>query len=252
MAAPGGPSRDCDDVTLTTTDGVRLAADHYRAVGESRGAVALLHGFAGSRRQPEVVGQAKALTDAGFAVLVPDTRGHGDSQGLCTLGDGEQHDAAAAVAWLRARHDRVVVAGASMGAIAALRYSANFDHRDGVIAVSGPSAWRLPLNAKGILSALLTRTRPGRLLTARFLGVRLAPRWSNAESPLELIRRITAPVALVHGRRDRIIAAKAAVELHAAVAAPRRLDIVERMSHAFQPPGFAAVCAAALWALQSD
>lgn len=251
MALPAAVPHACDRVALSTADGVGLVADHYRASGIPRGAVALLHGFAGSRRQPEVVGQAQALAAAGFGVLVPDSRGHGESGGLCTLGDHEQHDAAATVAWLRARHDHVVVAGASMGAIAALRYSANFGHRDGVVAVSGPSAWRLPLNIRGVMSVMLTRTWLGRRLAASLLGVRVSSEWAGSESPLELVRRISAPVAVIHGQRDRIIAAQAAHELHAAVAEPRRLEIVERMSHAFQPTGFAAVCTAVAWTAQA-
>jgi alpha-beta hydrolase superfamily lysophospholipase len=86
---------DPERVVLTTADGVRLVADCFQPTGAGRAAVVLLHGFAGSCKQAELVGQAQALAEAGFSVLAPDTRGHGESGGLCTLGDDEQFDAAA-------------------------------------------------------------------------------------------------------------------------------------------------------------
>ena len=64
----------------------------------------------------------------------------------------------------------VVIVGASMGAIAALRYAAGpvvDPGLVGVVAVSSPAGWRLPRNARSVLAAGLTRTRLGRLLPER-------------------------------------------------------------------------------------
>ena len=68
---------------------------------------------------------ARALRGRGHMPCITyDGRGQGDSGGLCTLGDAERHDVAAAVAFAREHADRVVVVGASMGAIAVLRHAA--------------------------------------------------------------------------------------------------------------------------------
>src|SRR5207248_657895 len=146
-------------------------------------AVVLVHGFASSKDHPLVIAAARALRDAGFSVLTYDGRGQGKSEGLCTLGDLERHDVGAAVAFARDHAAAVVVVGASMGAIAVLRHASDDPDLGGVVAVSSPALWRFPRNPRALLAAGLTRTPPGRLLAARWMGVRLAPRWSSAEAP---------------------------------------------------------------------
>ena len=100
-----------------------------------------------------------------------------------TLGDLERHDVAAAVDAARDRSDRVVLVGASMGAIAALRYAAATDDLAGVVSVSCPARWRLPRNLRGVAAAGLTRTRVGRALASRWMGVQVAPRWTEPGAP---------------------------------------------------------------------
>lgn len=60
-------------------DGVALFARHWQPAGEAVGVVCLVHGIGEhSGRYPHV---AAVLTDAGYAVLAADTRGHGRSAG---------------------------------------------------------------------------------------------------------------------------------------------------------------------------
>ena len=190
-----------------------------------------------------------ALLARGHAVLTYDGRGQGDSGGLCTLGDAESHDVAAAVAWAREHTDRVVVLGASMGAIAVLRHAAGDADLAGVVTVSSPARWRVPRTVRSCLAAGLTQTPPGRHLAARYMGVRLARGWSRPEAPDGLAARITAPLAIVHGTSDRFISPTEAPVLYAAANDPRRIDLVPGMGHAFDAPGIPAICAAVEWAL---
>jgi uncharacterized protein len=166
--------------TLTTADGITLTARSWLHP-QARAVVVLVHGFAASADDPAVVRQAEALQAAGLDVLCYDSRGHGDSDGLCTIGDLESNDVAAAVAAVVGRPDLpVVVLGASMGAIAALRFAAMTEEPlAGVVCISSPSAWRPPRTARGVLAAALTRTGLGRALAARFLRVRIHARWAS-------------------------------------------------------------------------
>ena len=91
---------------------------------------------------PNVSALAEALVGDGFDVITYDARGHGSSEGESTLGDDEQHDVAAAVMAARERTPNVVLVGASMGGIAALRYAATDDDLAGVVTVSCPAHWR--------------------------------------------------------------------------------------------------------------
>lgn len=238
-----------DGAVLRTQDGLALVADVHHPDDAPDGAAVVVHGFTGSRRNAAVRAQAVALRDAGLAVVVPDLRGHGDSPGACTLGHFESLDVGAAVELARGLHPHVVLVGASMGAISVLRYAA--DHHDiaGVVAVSGPSAWKLPRTPVGLLAAALSQTRLGRAVARRHLGVTVAPGFSYAAPPVELVTRVTTPLAIVHGAADRMIPLQAARELQAAATGPHSLHIVERMGHAFEEFGRATVTTAAAWVL---
>ena len=135
------------------------------------------------------------------------------SGGESTLGDLECHDVAAAVGVARERCEVVVVVGASMGAIAALRHAAGDDCIAGTVLVSCPAAWRLPRNVQGVAAAVLTRTALGRLLARRLLGLRIASDWNNPEPPVDLAPRVRSPLAILHGDADAFIPASDAVEL---------------------------------------
>jgi pimeloyl-ACP methyl ester carboxylesterase len=164
-------------------------------------------------------------------VIVYDARGHGSSEGSCTLGDLEEHDVAAAVRCAEERTDRVVIVGASMGAIAALRFASRpLPSIAGVVVLSCPARWSLPLTARGIAAALLTRTPPGRALAARAMRV----------------------LAVIHGACDSFIPPAAAHELYAHAPEPRSLLIVDEMGHAFSDAAVDPVCDAVEWALTTS
>jgi pimeloyl-ACP methyl ester carboxylesterase len=237
------------NVTLTTTDGVTLAAHRWRAGGGAPATVVMTHGFAASKDDAAVLATARALHEQGHDVFTYDGRGHGASTGLCTLGDAERHDVAAAVAAAREHSGRVVVVGASMGAIAVMRHAATDSHLAGVVTVSCPARWRVPRNLRSVLAAGLTQTPWGRRVASRFMGVQLARGWSRAEEPERLARHITAPLAIVHGTRDRFIASGEARLLYAGANDPRRVDLVPGMGHAFDAAGIPAICDAVAWAL---
>jgi alpha-beta hydrolase superfamily lysophospholipase len=234
--------------TLTTADGIELQGRRWLAPA-AQTAVVLVHGFSASASCPNVVALAGALHERGFDVVSYDARGHGASRGESTLGDAEQHDVAAAVAKARERAPRVVLVGASMGAIAALRYAATDADLAGVVALSCPAAWRLPRSWRGGLAAVMTRTRTGRALTHRLSGVRVAGKWTNPAPPVDLVGRIEAPITFIHGGEDRFIAANDAQVLFDAAHDPRRLVIVRSMGHAFGPDAVGSVVEAVDWSL---
>ena len=92
------------DVTITASDGVDLAATLIEPTGVSgpMPAVLMLHALGGKRQ--EVMEIAQRYADAGFAVLAPDFRGHGESGGLTSIdGPREIQDVRELYAWLAAR-----------------------------------------------------------------------------------------------------------------------------------------------------
>jgi pimeloyl-ACP methyl ester carboxylesterase len=147
-ATPSVVGLPYEDVSLHTSDGVRLAA--WYVPSTNRAAVVLLHG-AGSTRS-NVLDQAAVLARGGFGVLMVDARGHGDSGGRAMdfgwLGD---EDVAAATAFLTSRsdvdRDRIGVVGLSMGGEEALGASGANDLIRAVVAegatarIAADEAW---------------------------------------------------------------------------------------------------------------
>jgi len=234
--------------TLTTVDSVDIASRSWRQ-GQPSVAVVLVHGFTASADDPNVVVLAQALHATGAEVVTYDARGHGSSTGASTLGDLERHDVAAAVEAARNRASSVVVVGASMGAIAALRYAATDHDLAGTVIVSCPADWRLPRNVQGLAAAAMTRTGIGRAAARRFLKVRIAAEWQSPEPPVDLAERVRAPLAIVHGSADAFIPVRDAHELGARVTAPCRLRVVAGMGHAFQPGAVTEIVDAVAWIL---
>jgi uncharacterized protein len=250
QAWPGLVEDQDSSQTLLTADGVKLHC-RYWSTRRARGVVVLAHGFAGSCDNIAVVRQAQALRAAGFDVLSYDSRGHGRSEGQCALGDLESYDIAAAVARAKRTGLDVVLVGASMGAVAALRYAASGDSElAGVVSISAPATFRTPRSAPGALVIGLARTRLGRRIAKHHLHVRIASTWSAPPFPAELVRGITVPLAIVHGDQDRYIPTTDAQAIYAACNSPcRRLEVVPGMGHAFDQRALAAVNGALDWLL---
>jgi pimeloyl-ACP methyl ester carboxylesterase len=243
---------DVDDVVLRTADGARLAGDHYHPGRTPRGGVVVVHGFSATRRLDTVMQQARSLAEAGFEVLAYDGRGHGMSDGECTLGRLEIHDVRAAVAHLRASVPRIVTVGASMGAIAVLSHATADPDLAGIVLVSIAGGWRTVFTPRGFAAALLTRTPAGRAYMRRVTGTRISPRWESAGVPAIQVRALAMPVAVVHGRQDAMIRPLAALEVYNAASEPRRLELVDEMGHAYGPAAVAAILRAVEWAFEQQ
>ena len=227
--------RDTRPIALRTADGLSLTADAWLTPTPASAAVVLVHGFTAHRNDPAVVSTAHELRGEGYAVVTYDMRGHGESEGLCTLGDLEKLDVAAAVVAARDLAPRVVVVGASLGAVAVLRYAVDDHELAGVVTVSSPAQWRVG-TPRTAVAAALTRTRLGR-------------RWTWPEAPDALAARVAVPLAVVHGLDDRFMPTSEARVLHDAVSGHRRLDLVAGMGHAYGTRGLEPIIAAVTWCL---
>jgi fermentation-respiration switch protein FrsA (DUF1100 family) len=120
----------------------------------------------------------------------------------------------------------------------------------GVVLVSLATRWRTVLTARGLYAQLLARTRPGRSVLRRRALARVAARRVPQQLPTAIVRRMRVPVAIVHGRGDRMVHAGAALELFEAAPEPRRLELVDGMSHSFQAAAVPAVVRAVEWVLE--
>ncbi|HEX4540001.1 MAG TPA: alpha/beta fold hydrolase [Acidimicrobiales bacterium] len=266
-----------EDAVLLTADGLHLSARWWRRPERARAAVVLVHGFGASKEDGGIRALASDLHGAGFDVLTYDARGHGASEGNCTVGGEERLDVAAAAALAAEGGQPVVLVGVSMGAIAVFCHVASMADEArpapaaslaaspvspasppvggggtpiaGIVAVSAPARWRMSPSLVGLAIVALTRTKLGRWVMLHRLGVRINTGWVLPDPPLSAISHMGVPVALVHGRRDRLIRAAEARLLFDGAAEPRRLDVVARMGHGIDDAARGAVVEAIDWVM---
>jgi uncharacterized protein len=228
---------------LRTEDGTALATRHWRRPEGADAVVVIAHGFTANKDDPSVVVLAERLRQAGYEVIAYDSRGHGQSGGCCTLGKLEEQDVAAVVRWARTRTQRVVLVGASMGAVGVLAYAAKDPTLTGVVTVSSPGEWRLPIRIRSLITAGMARTTPGRRWAKRKMNVRIAP-WTSPEPAHVHLGAVHCPVIVIHGRQDPIIPWRSSLAKEVVEGPQRELILVPRMGHAFDPMGIDWICSA--------
>ena len=250
---PSGLNRASRPIGLVTTDGIALAGLHWPpSTHPPAAAVVLVHGLAARKDHPHIAALAGRLQENSFEVLSYDARGHGASAGTYTLGDLEHLDVESAAAWAGERGVPTILVGASLGGVAVLRYACDHPELSGVVVVSSPDGWRMPLRLRAVLTVGLVRTRPGRWIARRRMGVRITSRWRASDPPQSLTERVASPLAVVHGRRDALIPVRRALKLQLRPDSRRYVFLADDMGHAFDPKGHDAICAAVDWALAQD
>lgn len=172
-----------EEVTLTTSDGLNLAA-WYVPNASGRGTVIYAHGHTNHRGQ--MLEQAAFLHENGYSGLLFDFRRHGDSEGdLTTFGYYEWRDAQAALRHVvdeRGEEGPVILWGVSMGAATALLTATEEPEYDAVIAESSYYAasetlrsdlsriFGLPTIPFGFLTGTITELRVGIKIDSLDLG----------------------------------------------------------------------------------
>ncbi len=229
-------------IGLRAEDGVDLVAARLAGPVDARLAVVLVHGFALSSRTPRVHAFAHDLARR-VPVIVPDLRGHGDSGGLCTLGERETLDVAAAVAAVPPGLP-VVTVGISLGGAAVLLH-AGARHQIaapvsastaspllGVVAVSAPAwwgAWDTPSTAR---IRRFATTRVGRKAMAGILRTRVADHCGGVPDSADLVRSISPAFTLVvHDPADHYFGSEHAQTLYRWASEPRDLWLMAGLGH---------------------
>ncbi|HZN56416.1 MAG TPA: alpha/beta hydrolase [Candidatus Polarisedimenticolaceae bacterium] len=223
-----------EEVSFRNADGLVLRGWYVPApasAGVSAPAVAYGHGNATDRRH--WLPLAAAVHDAGFAQLLFDFTGRGESDGeVITLGLHEARDLRAALDFLAARAEvdplRLALAGRSMGAVAAI-YEAADDARVKALVLDSPYADFPAL----IDRALAERHVPAFLVRRLLMAVAgwRAGYDPASVKPVEAIRRVRAPMLLLHGDADRVVPYSDAKALERAATAPLLLVPLRGLGH---------------------
>lgn len=199
------------DVSLTTADGVNLAAWYVPASLPSSilnaPTILLAHGLLDSKRV--LLHLVPWLHEAGYNVMLLDFRGHGDSEKRpTTIGRQEVLDVQAALDWLEAEGvgDRVGGLGMSMGAAALVNTAVKDNRLDALVLDSLFANWSDTDFAK---------------------DYRLPPDWlvPDVPNPEELLPDVHVPVLIIHGTADILTGVEHAYRLYDAANEPKELWI---------------------------
>ncbi|HEX2038267.1 MAG TPA: alpha/beta hydrolase [Acidimicrobiales bacterium] len=213
-------------VRMTAADGVQLTGWALPGPPEAVASVVLVHGFANWSRSPRIHAFAHLLA-ARAPVIVLDLRGHGESEGTCTIGRDEPLDVAAAVAAARqARPDLpVVTVGVSLGAGAVLLHAAAAEPGSlaVVVAVSPPAYWERDGGEGASRIARLVASPVGRWGLARLTRTRIG-RWDGRTDPVDAVGAIApATTVVVHDPADWYFDERHAQALYDAASEPKEL-----------------------------
>ena len=230
--------------SVLSTQPLALSTSPFFFPGNEIGVV-LIHGFLTSPGEMQLLGES--LAAAGMTVSGVRLRGHAtDPADL----DGVRwqdwvEDARVALAGLREMCTRVYVAGLSLGSVLAL-YTAALEPVDGVIAYSTPDAalmrrWGLHLMpfatrrlrlAPKIGSDVRDPVARRAHFTYRHIPLDAVEQLYAVVRALDLaLPRVTAPVLLLHARRDRLVTRAAVERVAANLGGPATIVSIARGGH---------------------
>lgn len=209
------------DVTLTTSDGIALAA-WYTA--PTNGIVVLIaHGHAAARL-PEIHAM---FASNGYGVLAWDARAHGASGGdFTTLGYYERFDVAAALAYAQAQPgvDKVVMWGQSMGGATAILAAAEQPGIEAVIVDSAFTTLAETIHTAVPIAVFRPFIRP---MAEAETGISI-----DLVRPIDAIARIAPrPVFIIHGAADTVVPPESGPRLYAAAGEPKALWVIPGAPH---------------------
>ena len=194
-----------------------------------KGAVVLMHGVHANRMS--LVARAEFLSHAGYAVLLFDFQGHGESLApTITFGFLESRDATAAVALVRQKFpgEKIGVIGISLGAASALLAEPPLPVSALVLESSYPTIYQATADRMDDRFGLL-----GKLATP-LLICQLKPRLGISADdlrPIAKASKVFAPKLFIAGTADRLTPLQESKDLFNAAADPKQLWLLNGAAH---------------------
>lgn len=225
------------DVYVTSFDGLRLHAAYFPPICESKGKKRLVicfHGYT-SQSLRDFTGLTDYYFKRGYAMLHPDARAHGDSEGkYIGFGCLDRKDALKWIDWAIencGEEVEIYLHGISMGGSTVLM----------------ASGYKLPGQVKGIISDC-SFTSPKEVFThvlktmyhlppfpaingADIINKRLAGYGMDECNAKREVKKAKVPILFIHGSMDTFVPVSMCRELYECCASPKKLLIVEGAAH---------------------
>ncbi|WP_301109126.1 alpha/beta hydrolase [Sporosarcina sp.] len=218
-------------VDFETKEGIEVKAQFIAQEQPQGKGVILAHGF---RNTGEDMGKlAKFYYDQGFDVLLPDSRGHGESGGdYIGFGWHDRLDYKRWIDFLTYYGDKqIILHGNSMGAAAVLMTSGEElpDNVKGIIADSSYSSVKEEL-AHQLKHIYNLPAFPLLNVTSMVTKIRAGYTFEEA-SVVDQVKKNTRPLLIIHGDADDLVPTKMAQQIYDAAGGEKELWIVTDAGH---------------------
>jgi hypothetical protein len=233
----GKKNRQWQDVSIESRFGYPLKGTFIPNSNPTGKTLIFLHGFTETR----LVGlnYRYVYLNAGFNLLLVDSRAHGDSGGdSVTWGVYEKHDLDQWVDWIRQKYPSGIVGvhGISMGAATALLHAGLNEANKRVsfyIADSSYSDFETLLESQIRQHLRLPGNLPPQLLLpyANIVAYINSRFTFYQASPIRTVLNVTTPVLFIHGEADRLVPASMSQELFQATKGHRQIQLFPRADH---------------------
>jgi uncharacterized protein len=223
-----------EQVRFTTYDEVELAADLYLPEGREEWSPGLLvcHGFGSSKARHADFGAQAAL--AGFATLILDLRGHGESGGQVDA--NIFNDVAAGLLYLQNRPEvnpmNIAIRGSSFGGWLAIHTAAHLRDVSPVVAYCPPNEMMLTTLMEEV--AMVQRGHSSPMISG-------TPPRVNVNSTMQLLYRLDLskalrrinprPFLLVHCEQDQVVPPHISQRLYDDAHEPKTLWLLPDCQH---------------------
>lgn len=221
-----------EDITLTASDGKKVAATYWPGSKADAPAILFLHGNGASRAV--FADAARWFNEHGYAVLTIDFRGHGQSAVEDhSFGLFEARDAKAAFDWLNAKQQggKVGVVGLSLGGAAALLGDDGPLPADAlVLQAVYPDIRRAIYNRLDSQAGVVAATLMEPLLSYQsWLRQGVSP---SRLSPIDAVTRYKGPLFVIGGQEDHYTPPVETRAMAAAYQGKAELWLVPGLDHA--------------------
>ncbi|MBB6733099.1 alpha/beta fold hydrolase [Cohnella sp. CBP 2801] len=226
-------SQPFEPVEIASEEGLKLRGQYLEPEEPSDRAIVLAHGYSG--KGEDMAYFAKEYKERGFRVLMPDNRGHGQSEGAYIgFGWHDRRDYAAWIDYLIRRigpQAQIVLHGVSMGGATVLM-TAGEPLPEQVKCVISDCAYS---SAVGILAYQLRqmfRLPPFPLLPLTSMICKLRAGFFFGEaSAVRQLRQSRLPILLIHGGDDTYVPTAMAAEIYDAIPGDKERLIVPGAQH---------------------
>jgi pimeloyl-ACP methyl ester carboxylesterase len=226
-----------EGVRFTTYDGIELAANLYLPKGVSEewsSGIIVCHGFGSSKEKHADFGELASSN--GYAAIILDLRGHGESGG--EMDANIFNDVAAALQYLHTRSEvnpmSVAIRGSSLGGWLALHTAAHLRDIAPVVAFCPSTEASLMILMEEVAMVQRGHTSPLVPEIPPRVNVNSMTQLLYRLDVLKIAKRITPrPLLLVHCEGDEVVPAHVSQRIYDAAQEPKTLWLLPGGNHQF-------------------